>query len=278
VNPRNLPLAKDASGCHPVWPHSFLRVNTIFEVAKAAGLRTAWSDKHPSYDLVNGPSGKGVDDLYTPEINSLIVNGGVVNGVDLTSTQAKCEGTNSLPPAKVSVYTDCIPAQEAYDDVKVPALERRDLLESTLIVISAKHGQSPIDFSKLAMEGGGHAPVQTVAGHLQTDDVGILWLQNRSESNKAAVLAQLRNNAALIFADHLPDDTIFSESIVSGGAPDDTHVGLLLSLPGTDARQVGSPVETTQVAPTILRALGLDPRALEAVRKEHTRTLPGAPF
>jgi len=41
-------------------------------------MRTAWSDKHPSYDLVNGPSGNGVDDLYTPEINSLIVNGGVV--------------------------------------------------------------------------------------------------------------------------------------------------------------------------------------------------------
>src|SRR6266849_5878193 len=34
VNPKNLPLAKDASGCHPVWPHSFIRVNTIFEVAK----------------------------------------------------------------------------------------------------------------------------------------------------------------------------------------------------------------------------------------------------
>ena len=122
INPRNLPLQKDASGCHPVYPHSFLRVNTIFEVAKAAGLRTAWSDKHPSYDLINGPSGRGVDDLYTPEINSLIANGGVVNGVDLTATKARCDGTNSLPPAKVSVFTDCIPAVEAYDDVKVQAV------------------------------------------------------------------------------------------------------------------------------------------------------------
>src|SRR5262249_41682232 len=53
-----------------VYPHSFLRVNTIFEVIKTAGLRTAWSDKHPAYDIVNGPSGQGVDDLYTPEIAS----------------------------------------------------------------------------------------------------------------------------------------------------------------------------------------------------------------
>jgi alpha-ketoglutarate-dependent taurine dioxygenase len=45
-------------------------VNTVFEVAKNAGMTTAWSDKHPAYEILNGPSGKGVDDLFTPEINS----------------------------------------------------------------------------------------------------------------------------------------------------------------------------------------------------------------
>ena len=40
---------------------------------KAAGLRTAWTDKHPSYEWTNGPSGKGVDDFYGPEINSIPV-------------------------------------------------------------------------------------------------------------------------------------------------------------------------------------------------------------
>jgi len=54
-----------------------LRSNTIFEVVKASGGHTAWADKHPAYDLVNGPSGKGVDDLYTPEITN-------VNGFDAT--------------------------------------------------------------------------------------------------------------------------------------------------------------------------------------------------
>jgi len=37
-------------------------------------------------------------------------------------------------------------------------------------------------------------------------------------------------------------------------------------------------VWTKQVAPTILRALDLDPDALQAVVKEHTRTLPGLTF
>ena len=37
-------------------------------------------------------------------------------------------------------------------------------------------------------------------------------------------------------------------------------------------------VETTQVAPTILQALGLDPDGLDAVQKEGTPVLPGLNF
>jgi phospholipase C len=54
----------------PVYPHDFIHVNTIFNVAHDAGLPTAYSDKHPSYDSADGPSGDGVDDLYSPEVNS----------------------------------------------------------------------------------------------------------------------------------------------------------------------------------------------------------------
>src|SRR5205807_3750927 len=39
-------LPVDPLSCKPVYPHSYLKVNTIFEVARTAGLRTAWSDKH----------------------------------------------------------------------------------------------------------------------------------------------------------------------------------------------------------------------------------------
>jgi len=156
----------------------------------------------------------------------------VTNGIDLAATLAKCDGTNSLPVKNVQVYTDCIPAQEAYDDVKVQAilnqidslrsdgspgegvptvfgmnfqavsvgqklpvggymdakgtpsanlknalahtdqsigkmvaeLRKKGLLHRTMIIVTAKHGQSPIDFSKLAMEGGGHASTMTSSG------------------------------------------------------------------------------------------------------------------
>jgi hypothetical protein len=68
IDPTQLPV--DPTTCTPVYPHQYLKVNTIFEVARAAGMRTAWSDKHPAYEILNGPSGTGVQDLFTPEINS----------------------------------------------------------------------------------------------------------------------------------------------------------------------------------------------------------------
>ncbi|WP_371480683.1 alkaline phosphatase family protein [Kitasatospora sp. NBC_00315] len=68
LDPTKLPV--DPRTCEPVYPHSYLQVNTIFEVAREAGLRTAWSDKHAAYDILNGPSGKGIQDLFAPEINS----------------------------------------------------------------------------------------------------------------------------------------------------------------------------------------------------------------
>jgi hypothetical protein len=51
---------------------------------------------------------------------------------------------------------------------------------------------------------------------------------------------------------------------------------ILISPPGADgAVTVDRPVLTTQIAPTILVLLGLNPDELQAVRAEHTAALPG---
>jgi Type I phosphodiesterase / nucleotide pyrophosphatase len=94
----------DPKTCQPIWPHSYLEVNSIFEVAKAAGLRTAWSDKHPVYESFNGPSGKGIDDLFTPEIDSTAIE------------------PNGTPyPGDIS-WTDDNAATRQYDGYKVQAI------------------------------------------------------------------------------------------------------------------------------------------------------------
>jgi Type I phosphodiesterase / nucleotide pyrophosphatase len=69
INPNYLPR-DPGNGCKPVYPHNYLRVNTIFNVAHNSGLHTAWIDKHPAYEWTNGPSGDGVADFWGPEINS----------------------------------------------------------------------------------------------------------------------------------------------------------------------------------------------------------------
>src|SRR5215468_1550704 len=104
LDPGKLPFRKTAAGCSPVLPHEFLRVNTIFEVAHAAGLHTAWSDKHLAYELVTGPSGNGLDDFFAPEINSLATN---------------LPGTGA---AAGDDFTTRLAFTEVYDDFKVGAI------------------------------------------------------------------------------------------------------------------------------------------------------------
>src|SRR5262249_23143788 len=158
------------------------------------------------------------------------------------------------------------------------------------------------------------------SGHLQTDDVGIVWLQPNGPSDLQKAVTSLASNAAALHATKLPDRTIFKSNIISapalsaifgdptvpgsiaaarapdifiqpdhgviysgskkkiaehgGGSLDDTHVALLVSAKFLERGEVDGLVETKQIAPTILRALGLDPDALQAVRKEGTRVLP----
>jgi len=50
---------------------------------------------------------------------------------------------------------------------------------------------------------------------------------------------------------------------------------MLVSNKSLQTKTVISAVETTQVAPTILWALGLDPNSLHAVQVEGTPVLPG---
>jgi hypothetical protein len=86
INPAALPVS--AATCKPIYPNQYLEVNTIFNVAQQAGLRTAWADKHPSYLDLAGPSGNGVDDFFTPEISSQAIGfpAGVTWDSDVAAT------------------------------------------------------------------------------------------------------------------------------------------------------------------------------------------------
>ena len=364
INPDFLERDPD-NGCKPVFPHEYLRVNTIFEVVKAHGGRTAWTDKHPSYEWTNGPSGHGVDDFFGPEINSIPVALPQFSGCSPVNTPVptpddgwttdlnniKCYdslhvqavlnqidgfnhdrtrktgvptvfGTNFQAVSvgqklKVAGYQDVLGTptpglQGELDFVDqslgrmVSELRKERLFESTLIIIAAKHGQSPIDVQKRVGIGGGE-PATTIGAPEAfdiSDDGSLIWLTDSSLT--AGVVAGLsvpavQNHLGIqeIFAlnsleqkfnsplhdERTPDIILKTNTgvIFTGGSKiaehgglneDDIHTALLLSMPGIHPASIKVPVFNQQVAPTILKALGLDPDELDAVRAEHVHVLP----
>jgi hypothetical protein len=208
----------------------------------------------------------------------------------------------------------------------VSHLYKNGLLDSTLVVITAKHGQSPIDPNRFFPIPGhsktnGKSPSTILTSFLPDsevnqigpteDDISLLWLTDSSQT--AAAVAELEsqspvtNNIAGIGQifwgaslsqmfnppsqdPRTPDiivtptpGVIYTGSLAKqeehgGFAHDDTNVIMLLSNTKFHAKTITSPVETTQVAPTILKALGLDPDDLQAVRIEGTQVLPGIDF
>jgi len=60
-----------------------------------------------------------------------------------------------------------------------------------------------------------------------------------------------------------------------GFSHDDTNAMLLVSNPSMAKTTVQTPVQTLQIAPTILQVLGLTPGSLQSVQLEGTPVLPG---
>jgi hypothetical protein len=153
---------------------------------------------------------------------------------------------------------------------------------------------------------GGVGPGLPVA-QADEDDVSLIWLTDQSQTaNSVATLAANESlfgegeifagpSLMLQFNNPLTDsrtpDIIVAPNVgvvYTGGmakvaehggfAYDDRNVLLIVSNPKYKPSTFLDQVETRQIAPTIVKALGLDPNLLSAVRSEHTETLPGLPF
>ncbi len=207
----------------------------------------------------------------------------------------------------------------------VTALKNTGNYENTMIVITAKHGQGPIDpnrFLPIPGHGGtngttpatllanllplSESPLNPVGIGATEDDISLLWLKNAANTTEA--VATLEKNGkeiglGTIFygptvalnynkpglpptGDPRTPDIIVtpnpgvvytgSTSKLSehgGFSHDDTNVVMLFANPSFTAQTVSAAAETTQVAPTILKVLGLNPQSLESVRLEGTAVL-----
>jgi arylsulfatase A-like enzyme len=212
----------------------------------------------------------------------------------------------------------------------------------TVIVVSAKHGQSPVDRAQLRLIDDGEitgalndgwaaanpsATAPLVAFSIN-DDGMLLWLTDRSERATKFARHFLWNyvpkavggsdgngkfvdysgsvphsglreiyageEAAELIGvstrdDRVPDligianiGTVYSNATKikkiaehGGNAAQDRHVPIVVWGAGVRHLRVHDRVETTQIAPTVLEALGLPASELKAVKREHTAALPG---
>jgi hypothetical protein len=270
-------LVRDpATGCAPVYPWNFIRTNTIFSVIHAAGAYTAWIDKHASYSFAAGPGGTGLDDFYSPEVDSTVV---ALPGVQ-TADGASC-ATIRDPTADLSSWTNSFLNIQCYDALKVKALlneiagethmgapaqvpavfgmnfqavyigeslneptvgaggyqnaaalpsgellkeiefvdnsigdivnalKSAGLSGNTLIIVTAKHGESPIDPTRYVADGSNtpatllgpaipysESPLNPTGIGATEDDVSVLWLKPGASVTAAVQL--LETDASLI--------------------------------------------------------------------------------
>ncbi len=364
LNPDLLPRDPARDGA-VVYPHNYLRVNTVFEVIRAAGRRTAWCDKHLTDEILLGPSGQGVDDLYLLEIAARNESGVAYNkSVDATkayddlkvqavvneiggldhsgtanvgvpailgmnfqalSVAQKIKSNKTVTGGKPTglaagpggyldgkgtpsfLVSDALDHTDASIGRILDALQAHGLTDSTYVIVTAKHGQAPVDPSKLSIVSPGIIPglVEPITHVLQAtlDDAALIWVEDPTLAG-AAVEVLLANQVdasiqEVWFGESLklrfpgpetdprtPDiivlgqpGTIYTTSSKigeHGGFTDqDLHVPLVISNPRLPAQTLRTPVQTTQIAPTILQLLGLNPFALQAVVIERTRVLPG---
>jgi hypothetical protein len=385
IDPRHLERDPRA-GCVPVYPWNFIRVNTLFGVIHAAGGYTAWIDKHPSYSFVGGPGGKGLDDYYSPEVDSTVVPLPGVKTLDgvacdpirdpagVSAWNSSFENiqcydalkvyallnqiagkTHAGAPATIpavfgmnfqSVYVGesvneagvaaggyqnaaGLPSPELLGEIEyvdtavgiiVNALQDAGIYDDTLLIITAKHGDSPIDPTRYVADGTttpatilgnmipySESPLNTTGIGATEDDVSVLWLKKGASVNAAVKI--LENNASAIGMGEIfygpsvalnynvgglgPDEDPRSPDIIvtpnvgitysnstsmigdhGGFAHDDTNVMLLVANPNFTPQTAATLAATRQVAPTIVRALGLNPALLDAVRAEGTPVLP----
>jgi hypothetical protein len=387
IDPRKLEQDPQ-TGCAPVYPWNFIRINTIYGVIHNAGGYTAWIDKHPSYSFVGGPGGNNLDDYYSPEVSSNVV---ALPGVK-TSTGAACDPirdmvgvaawngsfeniqcydqlkvnallrqiagkTHSGAPAVVpaifgmnfqSVYIGesvneanvatggyknaaAVPGEQLLNEIEyvdtaigdiVNALKTAGIYDNTLLIITAKHGDSPIDPTRYVADGSGtpatvlndfiplsESPLNPTGIGATEDDVSLVWLKKGVNVDMAVGMLENEATATAIGLGEIyygpsialnynvggweggddprtpdiivtPNEGVTYSSSTSmigdhgGFAHDDTNVIMLVANPGFSAQTVSATVTTTQVAPTIVWALGLEPRLLDAVRLEGTRPLP----
>ena len=193
----------------------------------------------------------------------------------------------------------------------VQELKAKRLFDSTWIVVAAPYAQSPVDrrqrtvipLARLRKTADTTVPSGVV--HISGGDVAMIWVLQTAQTDRLAKslaadamslsIQDIYYGARLALTLNTPaDDSRMPDIILQpragvswgvrneralmshGGMLDqDTHVALMISGAQLTGRTDPTYVPTTQLAPLLLRALGMEKFDLRALHLEHSPALPG---
>ena len=134
------------------------------------------------------------------------------------ATRAMCPGgyepgSTSAAPLFTPQLVGAVGSVDRAIGSMVSELRTQGVLGSTTIIVTAKHGQSPIDPSKLAKIGSTETTVLTNAGvtpaQVTDDDISLVWLRDQSQTTQAV---------QALDADKAGADTARIDDVLSGQA------------------------------------------------------------
>lgn len=236
IDEKKLPRDPGRGGA-PVYPHDLLRVNTMFEVVKQSGGRTAWIDQHILYnDLLNGPSGQGLDDSVALERKGTPPTFEGYTGQDRRRVELllnQIRGFDSGGKNKVGVPQlfglgfisfGAMQKSKGYANARgglgdknlraslkfvddslgriVAELKKQNLYDSTLLIVSSKHGQSPIDLrqrrliDRTVIRDAVNSVQPDLLLHASLDTIGLLYLRDSAQTNAVADVLRARSAEA----------------------------------------------------------------------------------
>ncbi|MEJ6487730.1 alkaline phosphatase family protein [Nostoc punctiforme UO1] len=297
---------------------------------------------------IDGLNDSGTIKVGTPAIFGLNFQA-VSVGEKETASQFNGGGIDSNGNARPDLVS-AVAHTDASIGLILDELKKKGLDSSTLVILTAKHGQNPVQdpnvglsstFDSVTGEAGGNGNLTAfgallvrngiqIASENGGDTSSLLFLKNPSDVRKALALLKSKNYSFDTAADKVSDPTgntlfstedaaaqgkvLYGQSIINAGLGDprtnertpdiivplktgyffgnatkkraehggftdaDTHVALIVGSTGfsrnLQGKTISRTVSTTQIAPTTLQVLGLNPQRLQGVQIDRTQTLP----
>ena len=247
----------------------------------------------------------GAKDASVPELFGMSLTS--VSAAQAATSMGYSDGTGTLSVGLEKSFAFMDGAMSRI----ISKLKERNLYDSTWIIVTSAYGQAPIDQRKrrIVPDTQLTAIAESIrpglVAHVSAGDIGMVWL--RDPSMTGMVVKAYSDHAAELGVQDIyfgakiglmlnpPDrDSRMPDIILQpklgviwgssdntalashGGMQDeDTHIALLISGAQLTGRIDKTWVPTSQVAPLLLRALGIEKFDLQALHREHTPALPG---